>query len=416
MSDCVAIEVRGARKGFRIPAPRSKDRSHRRPRNPFTRRGRELEVLRDISFDVRQGEFFGIVGRNGSGKSTLLKLLASVYRADAGTIRIAGRLAPFLELGVGFNSQLPAYENVVMNGVMMGLSSREAKSRYEEIIEFAGLREYSDLQVRNYSVGMKARLGFAIMTHVDADILLIDEVLAVGDAEFQEKCIRVFKRMHAKGRTIVLVTHSMPTVNAYCERAMLLHDGIIEMLGEPASVANRYLELNAHAFIGKGGGGNGLTERYLAALANPPLRIVEAWLSGTESRTIRQLDPGEPIELHADIEVLREVPGPAFNFRINDKMGTPLFGVYEIELASEEQPSPGERFHITATVENRLGSGNYDLIAAMSQRGSNGSPDPAGPSTTISFEVLGDESHGIFNLKYVASSARLSRETKEVRA
>jgi ABC-2 type transport system ATP-binding protein len=415
MSDAVAIEVRGACKGFRIPAPRSKDRLRRRPRNPFNRHGRELEVLRDISFEVRKGEFFGIVGRNGSGKSTLLKLLASVYRADAGSIRIAGRLAPFLELGVGFNPQLPAYENVVMNGVMMGLSIEEARSRYEEILEFAGLREYADLQIRNYSVGMKARLGFSIMTHVDADILLVDEVLAVGDAEFQEKCIRVFERMHAKGRTIVLVTHSMSTVNTHCERALLIHDGVVDMLGDPASVANRYMELNMQVFVGKGRDGTGVGERYLAALKNPPVHIADVWLTDQDNRRIRELGRGEPIELHAEVEILRDVIDPAFNFKIHDKMGTPLFAA-ELELAGEERPRPGDRFHIAATVENRLGGGHYVLIATMSQRGPNDSAELAGPSTAVSFEVRGPEGPGMVSLEYAASSERLSRETEEVRA
>jgi ABC-2 type transport system ATP-binding protein len=416
MPEAVAIEVRGACKGFRIPAPRSNSGSRSRRRLPWrSRRGRELDVLQDISFDIRKGEFFGIVGRNGSGKSTLLKLLASVYRLDSGRIRIAGRLAPFLELGVGFNPQLPAYENIVMNGVMMGLPMEEARSRYEEILDFAGLREYPDLQVRNYSAGMKARLGFAIMTHVDADILLIDEVLAVGDAEFQEKCIRVFERMHEEGRTIVLVTHSMATVNAHCERAMLLHDGRIDMLGDPASVANRYLELNAQAFVGEGGE-NGFADRYLAALADPPVRIVDAWLTDEEDRKIVEFDRGAPVELHAEVEVLRDVPHPGLHFRIHDKMGTPLFVADRIDLASGETPRPGDRFLVKTRVENRLAGGHYLLIVAMSQRGSTWAEEPAGPVTTLSFEVRGPEDRGMLNLEYAASLVRVDREDLGMRA
>ena len=209
-------------KRFHVPGPRAPATIRARLRNPMGRTpGRYLEVFRDLSFDVEQGEFFGVVGRNGSGKSTLLKLLASVYGADHGSIRVAGRMAPFLELGVGFNPKLTARDNVVLNAVMMGLSPTEARRRFDEVIEFAGLQDYVDLQVKNYSSGMKVRLGFAVMTHVDADVLLIDEVLAVGDAEFQERCGDVFERMHAEGRTILLVTHSMPIVTQYCERALL---------------------------------------------------------------------------------------------------------------------------------------------------------------------------------------------------
>ena len=232
-------------KRFYIPALRSARSDRSRFRAPLSaRRGRYLDVLRDISFDVHEGEFFGIVGRNGSGKSTLLKMLASVYRVDSGSIRIAGRLAPFLELGVGFNPQLGAYENVLLNGVMMGLTADQAKSRYEEIIDFAGLSDHTDLQLKNYSSGMKVRLGFSVMTHVDADVMLIDEVLAVGDAEFQQKCETVFKGMRDEGRTMVLVTHSMETVSALCDRALLLHDGEVAALGDPFEVSNRYLEVN----------------------------------------------------------------------------------------------------------------------------------------------------------------------------
>ena len=177
---------------------------------PFAARDvRILRALDDISFDIHQGEFFGIVGRNGSGKSTLLKLLASIYRADAGTIRLAGRLAPFIELGVGFNPELTARENVVLNGVMMGLTPKETRDRLDSVIEFAELEEFADLKLKNYSSGMQVRLAFSVMLEADADVLLIDEVLAVGDAAFQQKCADAFHGMKAQGKTIVLVTHEM---------------------------------------------------------------------------------------------------------------------------------------------------------------------------------------------------------------
>ena len=184
------IGDRGARrqKTFRIPAHRI-DSLKERVVDPFAARDyRELQALRDVSFDVRRGEFFGIVGRNGSGKSTLLKILASIYRADSGTIRMAGRLAPFIELGVGFNPELTARENIVLNGVMMGLSRQEATGGLDAVLEFAELAEFVDLKLKNYSSGMLVRLAFSVMIQVDADILLIDEVLAVGDAAFQQKC------------------------------------------------------------------------------------------------------------------------------------------------------------------------------------------------------------------------------------
>src|SRR5918911_4009083 len=194
-----AIEVRDLEKTFRIP----KQQVHtlkERALHPF--RGTtfdELRVLRGISFDVLEGEFFGIVGRNGSGKSTLLKCLAGIYRADAGEIRVAGRISPFIELGVGFNPDLTARDNVVINAVMMGLTPREARARFDEIIDFAELEEFVDLKLKNYSSGMQVRLAFAVMVQSGAEILLIDEVLAVGGAPFPQRRLDEFRPLPGGG-------------------------------------------------------------------------------------------------------------------------------------------------------------------------------------------------------------------------
>src|SRR5437763_2252276 len=247
----VVIEVRNVNKAFRIPSHRV-DTLKERATHPLARREyRELRALRDISFDVHDGEFFGIVGRNGSGKSTLLKILSSIYRADAGRIRMAGRLAPFIELGVGFNPELTSRENVVLNGVLMGLSLREARRRLDSVLDFAELQEFADLKLKNYSSGMMVRLAFAVMVEADADIMLIDEVLAVGDAAFAQKCMDVFHEKRRAGKTLVLVTHDMATVQSLCDRAMLMHDGELRYLGDPEEAALRYYRLNF------GGGGAG---------------------------------------------------------------------------------------------------------------------------------------------------------------
>src|SRR3954470_4720592 len=240
----VVIEARGLNKSFRIPAHRI-DSLRERATHPFTRvEYREHRALRDVSFDVRQGEFFGIVGRNGSGKSSLLKVLASIYRLDAGRARVAGRVAPFIELGVGFNHELTARENVVLNGVLMGLTLREARQSLDAVIEFADLRDFVDLKLKNYSSGMLVRLAFALMVQADADIMLVDEVLAVGDAAFQQKCMDVFQERRRSGRTIVLVTHDMGTVQSMCHRAMLIHDGELRQIGDPEETAVLYHRLN----------------------------------------------------------------------------------------------------------------------------------------------------------------------------
>ena len=237
------IEVRDLERPF-LP-DRRVDTLKERVARPLRRvQYRELRAVRGISFDVHQGEFFGIVGRNGSGKSTLLKVLASIYRADAGRIRMAGRLAPFIELGVGINPELTARENVELNGVMMGLGRRDARKRLDSVLEFAELQEFVDLKLKNYSSGMLVRLAFSVMVEADADVMLVDEVLAVGDAAFAQKCMDVFHEKKDAGKTLILVTHDMATVQAFCDRAMLIHDGEQRFLGDPEEAALGYYRLN----------------------------------------------------------------------------------------------------------------------------------------------------------------------------
>ena len=249
----VVIDVGGLEKAFRIPEHRI-DSLKERATHPFTRiEYREHRALREVSFDVREGEFFGIVGRNGSGKSTLLKILAGIYRADAGRVRMAGRVAPFIELGVGFNPELTARENGVLNGVLMGQTLREARRSLDAVLEFAELEEFVDLKLKNYSSGMLVRFAFAVMVQSDADIMLIDEVLAVGDAAFAQKCMDVFRERRRRGRTIVLVTHDMTTVQTLCHRALLLHDGELRYIGDPEDTALRYYRMNFAGIVRRAG-------------------------------------------------------------------------------------------------------------------------------------------------------------------
>src|SRR5262249_13353456 len=236
----VAIEAVSVSKAFRLPhQQRTTIKEHFL--HPFGRVNYERQqALRDVSFDVRAGEFFGIVGPNGSGKSTLLKILAGIYRQDSGVVRIAGRLSPFIELGVGFNMDLNARDNVRINGTLLGLGPREIAARFDDIIAFAGLERFVDQQLKNYSSGMMLRLAYSIAIQVDFDILLLDEVLAVGDQEFQEKCFATFERFRKEQKTIVLVTHDLGTVGTFADRAMLLRFGVIEAIGAPDEVIELY--------------------------------------------------------------------------------------------------------------------------------------------------------------------------------
>ena len=200
ISDPPAVAVDSVSKAFRLPHEQV-NTLKQRALDPFRRRGdQDLRALQDVSFEVAPGEFFGIVGRNGSGKSTLLKCLAGIYRTDGGRIQLRGRLAPFIELGVGFNPELPARDNVYINAIMLGLTPSEARARFDSIIEYAELEGFVDLRLKNYSSGMQVRLAFAVMVQVDADILLIDEVLAVGDAS-QQKCHETLAQRRREGKT-----------------------------------------------------------------------------------------------------------------------------------------------------------------------------------------------------------------------
>lgn len=240
----LAIDIDGVSKDFRLPTERRQTLKERVVNPRFDRDAKVFHALDDVKFDIEQGEFFGIVGRNGSGKSTLLKCLAGIYQLDKGKISIAGRLSTFIELGVGFNPDLAARDNIVLNGIMLGLTPKQAASRVDRVLEFAELEDHVDLKLKNYSSGMQVRLAFSVLTQVDADVLLIDEVLAVGDAAFQAKCFEVFRQLNAAGKTIVLVTHDMASVTRLCDRAALLEDGKLVAIGDPGEVAEQYLALN----------------------------------------------------------------------------------------------------------------------------------------------------------------------------
>ena len=239
-----AVTVEGLCKTFRVPEQRYTRLREQivdrfRPDPPQT-----LRVLDEVGFEVRRGEFFGVAGRNGSGKSTLLRCIAGIYDYDRGRVEVSGRLAPFVELGVDLRPDLSARDNVVLNATMLGLNRSQARERVDEIIAFAGLEEFAAMKLRNFSSGMKVRLAFSVAIQVDADVLLVDEVLAVGDSAFQRRCFEEFERLKGEGRTMVLVTHDMDALRRHCDRALLLETQRVVAVDEPGAIAARYEELN----------------------------------------------------------------------------------------------------------------------------------------------------------------------------
>jgi ABC-type polysaccharide/polyol phosphate transport system ATPase subunit len=354
----VVIEVRDVHKTFRIPDHRI-DSLRERVTHPLQRiEYRELQALKAISFDVHKGEFFGIVGRNGSGKSTLLKIMASIYKPDRGRIRMAGRLAPFIELGVGFNPELTSRENVQLNGVMMGLSRREAARRLDSVLDFAELREFADLKLKNYSSGMMVRLAFAVMVEAHADIMLIDEVLAVGDAAFAQKCLDVFTDLRAAGRTIVLVTHDMATVQRFCDRAMLIHDSELQYQGDPEETAIRYYRLNF--------GGEAAEVRREGPLPDVSARVLAVWLENEAGERVKNIEQHKRLDFNCVIEARRDMHNPVFSFQFLNADGVEIFGMTKrLELAegAEDVLRAGERVRISGEIENRLLPGRYYVSA-----------------------------------------------------
>ncbi len=358
-----AVIARGVGKTFRVPEQRVSTLKERalHPRRKVGHR--TFRALTDISFAVNRGEFFGIVGRNGSGKSTLLKCVAGIYSCE-GDIWCRGRLSTFIELGVGFNQDLAARDNVVMNGIMMGLSPREARRRYDSVIEFAELKEFEDLKLKNYSSGMYVRLAFSVAVQVDADILLIDEILAVGDAAFQQKCFDVFHQMRDEGKTIVFVTHDMSALNRFCNRALLLEEGEVVQLGDPQEVSDRYLEINFSRTPDQGSSvGRDSGERGEA-------RVVEAWIEDDTTQRVAVVPQHRRITLCARVAFRIDVDNPeATVYVLNEDHKATI--VASTSLARELTGSfrPGEEAVFSFAFDNILAPGRYSPLFTLAEGG-----------------------------------------------
>lgn len=374
-----AIELHGVCKRFRSLGGRPSTTLKSavlelvRGRPPHARE--RFTALRDIDLTVEAGRTLGIVGANGSGKSTLLKLVAGIYRPDSGTLRVRGRVAPLIELGAGFHPELTGRENVVINGIILGLSQREVRRRLDEIVEFAGMREFIDAPARTYSSGMYMRLGFAVAVHLDPDVLLMDEVLAIGDEAFTRKCADRFAEFRRLGKTMLLVGHEAAIVERWCDEAVWLDHGVIRALGAPHKVIDLYRQA--------------MSEQESDALARsyerpmPPVTVAGAtseardrWGTGEiEIEGVRLDDTygheryvytsGEPVTIRFAYRVRRPVDRPVFGFAIVRNDGLWIYGT-DTTLAKVAVPALGAAGEVKVTIDALgLVAGRYFVDVAV---------------------------------------------------
>jgi len=361
-----AISVSHLGKTFRLPHQRYHTLKERMLHPLRSRTFDELRALADVSVEIAQGEFFGIVGRNGSGKSTLLKCLAGIYSVDAGDFEVGGRLSPFIELGVGFNPELTARDNVIINAIMLGLTRKAAEAAFADIVSFAELEQFIDLKLKNYSSGMHVRLAFAVAIQVAADIVLIDEVLAVGDAAFQQKCFAEFERMKAAGRTIVFVTHDMGAVERFCDRAMLLERGRVAAIGDPAEISRRYNDVNFRAAREEARKQHGPE----VLRRDPVAAILDARFETPQGEALVATQRGAPCVMRVHVRFHAQASDPMFAVALLDDAGRICF-----ETASQLAYGPTGRFcagqeaSVLVSFDNWLAPGRYRLVGVITGDG-----------------------------------------------
>jgi ABC-type polysaccharide/polyol phosphate transport system ATPase subunit len=393
LPDDIAVRAEGVSKVFRLPHEQVHTLKERVVHPTRRRTFDALQALDDVSFDVARGEFFGIVGRNGSGKSTLMKCLAGIYRADAGEMWLRGRMAPFIELGVGFNPELTARDNVLINAIMLGLTPAQARERYDDIIAFAELEEFVDLKLKNYSSGMQVRLAFAVMVHVDADVLLIDEVLAVGDAAFQQKCYDALNRAHDGGQTILLVTHDMDAVQRFCDRALLLERGKQVAVGDATSLTRQYLQLNFPALE--------IPDDARGAAALPEgegdgtALIVDTWFQSQGGARTEVLETDRDCSIAMRVRFRQPVTDPVFGFAVTDDQHRRVFTV-STQLDGIETGSfaAGEEMGVALSLRNWLTPGRYFVSAHVAHPGGTGQAAMAHREDAATVVVIGSGAGG----------------------
>ena len=321
-------------------------------------------ALRDVSFELRQGEVLGVIGRNGAGKSTLLKLLSRITAPTAGLAEIHGRVGSLLEVGTGFHPELTGRENIFLNGAILGMHKVEIDRKFDEIVDFAGVERFLDTPVKRYSSGMYVRLAFAVAAHLEPEVLIVDEVLSVGDAQFQRKCLGKMEEVATTGRTILFVSHSLHSVARLCSRVILLNSGSVEMDGPVLRVLQHYQQ-----------GEFGLRSAYeypniAEAPGNDIVRLIAIRVRSEDGRLIDQADIRSRIGVEMEFEVLQ--PGHILlgNFHFQNSAGICLFSTHELNTRWRNSPRPAGRYRSTVWLPgNLLSEGTVVVSAAINTPG-----------------------------------------------
>ncbi len=369
--DDIAIKVDNVSKLFKLP--HEKTTSLKSAFIHFYRRGKTYEMqqaLKDVSFEVKKGEFFGIIGRNGSGKSTMLKLLAGIYVPTEGNVQVNGKLTPFIELGVGFNPELTGRDNVFLNGALLGFNRREMLEMYNDIVEFAEIEKFMDQKLKNYSSGMQVRLAFSIAIRAKSDILLIDEVLAVGDSNFQKKCIGVFEELKRAGRTIIFVSHSMGDVREFCDRVTVIDDGKSVFTGNTEKGVDVYNKLNFERESIKTEEENKKI-RVDERLGNGKVRISEYRLLNSKSKKTSSIMAGEEFTVRLKVTAHEKVKNCAVGVMFRKNPQENLYGLNSYYLGNPiKELNQGEAVEMTFKDRLPLNPGKYYLsFAAAGMKG-----------------------------------------------
>jgi len=405
----IAIKVDNVSKTFKLP--REKNTSIKSAAiNIFrARKGYDLQrALDDVSFEIKKGEFFGIVGKNGSGKSTLLKLLAGIYTPTKGSIQVNGKLTPFIELGVGFNAELTGRENVYLNGALLGFSRKEMQAMYKDIVEFAELKRFMDQKLKNYSSGMQVRLAFSIAIRAQSDILLIDEVLAVGDAAFQTKCYNYFYELKKKNTTVVFVSHDRGALERFCENGVLINDGEVVSSGPIQDVLKDYTSIVLDQLdstqIKPAQNKDRKTSDY-AKITN-----IEALDAKNQPKN--KFNFGDEISVRFEIQVKHSMTNPVIGMTLWHKnTDTALFATNTlIESKSAGEYSKGDKIIFTSKLPRIINDGEYSIEPAIANDSATVFYDQV-PGGTSFFVSGGNNPHSL--LSDTSGSIIIEKKTRQ---